>query len=195
MGRHIEFCKDDVLKSAMTIFWERGYNDTSIKDIVAHTNVKPGSLYSAFNGKSDLFQQSLRLYGQENYQFLEHYLKTDAAPLLRIRNLLAALLERLTADNGQKGCLLANSLSEFPGTDSDVQMILRDEFDKIRKLLESVVVEGQDRGDIPTSSKAEDLSTYLLNNLLGLRLMAKTQPSDAQKKRLVDTIINGVSPA
>ena len=71
MGRHIEFCKDDVLKSAMTIFWERGYNHTSIKDIVAHTNVKPGSLYSAFNGKSDLFQQSLRLYGQENYQFLE----------------------------------------------------------------------------------------------------------------------------
>ncbi|MCK5168172.1 MAG: hypothetical protein KAQ66_12635, partial [Rhodospirillaceae bacterium] len=93
------------------------------------------------------------------------------------------------------GCLLANSLSEFPGTDSDVQMMLREEFDKIRRLLESVVVEGQDRGDIPTSSKAEDLSTYLLNNLLGLRLMAKTQPSDAQKKRLVDTIINGVSPA
>jgi TetR/AcrR family transcriptional repressor of nem operon len=55
MARPAEFDRNDVLNKAMDVFWRTGYTATSVSDLVHATNLKPGSLYAAFNSKRGLF--------------------------------------------------------------------------------------------------------------------------------------------
>lgn len=65
MVRQREFDTDKVLLIVMDLFWQRGYANTSMKDIVQATGIQPGSLYAAFGDKEKLFQQAFRKYTQE----------------------------------------------------------------------------------------------------------------------------------
>jgi TetR/AcrR family transcriptional regulator, transcriptional repressor for nem operon len=65
MARPRSFDPDEVLDRAMRRFWERGYRETSVDDLVEATGVKPGSLYNAFHGrKRELFLGSLERYSK-----------------------------------------------------------------------------------------------------------------------------------
>jgi len=63
MARPRQFDPEDVLEQSMHAFWQRGFHDTSVDDLVAATGVQPGSLYNAFKGgKRELFLGSLARY-------------------------------------------------------------------------------------------------------------------------------------
>src|ERR1700730_16089934 len=63
MARPRQFDSDDVVEQSMREFWEHGYHETSVDDLVQATGVRPGSLYNAFQGgKHELFLRALELY-------------------------------------------------------------------------------------------------------------------------------------
>ncbi len=67
MGRPKEFDEAEVLERAVELFWARGYQATSVQDIVDHVGVNRQSLYNEFGGKDALFLAALRRY-MERYQ-------------------------------------------------------------------------------------------------------------------------------
>src|ERR1700684_4507329 len=62
-GRPPSFDRDSALQAATRLFWERGYEATSIGDLTAAMNIKPGSLYAAFGDKKTLFKEAVHAYG------------------------------------------------------------------------------------------------------------------------------------
>src|SRR5438105_373054 len=65
MGRPRQFDSDDVVERSMRAFWEHGYGDTSVGDLVEATGLRPGSLYNAFQGgKHELFLGALERYSK-----------------------------------------------------------------------------------------------------------------------------------
>ena len=63
MGRAREFDADEVLDKALTVFREKGYEATSVQDLVLRTGVNRASLYGAFGNKQKLFQRVMERYG------------------------------------------------------------------------------------------------------------------------------------
>lgn len=61
-GRPRSFDRDAVLQQAMRMFWERGYESTSLADLTSATGLKPPSLYAAFGSKEGLFREAVELY-------------------------------------------------------------------------------------------------------------------------------------
>ncbi len=55
MGRHFEFNRDETLSKAMSVFWQKGYKATSMKDLVDEMGIQPGSIYNTFGDKHSLF--------------------------------------------------------------------------------------------------------------------------------------------
>ena len=66
MARPAQFERDDVLEKAMQVFWEQGYNATSMASLVDATSLKPGSIYAAFDSKEGLFLAALDHYAQQS---------------------------------------------------------------------------------------------------------------------------------
>ena len=63
-GRPRGFDRDSALRCAMLLFWERGYEATSISDLTAAMGINSPSLYAAFGSKEALFRESIELYGR-----------------------------------------------------------------------------------------------------------------------------------
>ncbi len=59
MARQKEFDRDEVLHKAMEVFWTRGYEGTSIQDLVKHMGINRQSIYDTFGDKHSLFLQAL----------------------------------------------------------------------------------------------------------------------------------------
>jgi AcrR family transcriptional regulator len=65
MGRAKQFSRHGVLEKALPVFWRHGFADTSIQELERATGVNKSGLYAEFDGKDDLFLESLRYYLDE----------------------------------------------------------------------------------------------------------------------------------
>jgi len=62
MARTREFDEEKVLEAAMQLFWEKGYEATSLSDLTARMGIQRPSIYSTFGDKKELFEAALRRY-------------------------------------------------------------------------------------------------------------------------------------
>ena len=107
----------------MREFWERGYRDTSVDDLVEATGVQPGSLYNAFpGGKRALFLRALDRYSKLVVPQKLGALEEPGAGLEELRGYFDGLVEDLTTREGRMGCLMVNSTIELAAEDSEVSV-------------------------------------------------------------------------
>ena len=91
-----QFNVDDVLDKAMRTFWSRGYEATSVQDLVECTGINRGSLYATYGDKRELFLASLRHYDQNVRQALVKGLERECGPREAIRRLFQAFVDKVT---------------------------------------------------------------------------------------------------
>src|ERR1700674_2268702 len=109
MGRPKNFSRQGVLEKALPVFWRHGFADTSLQELEQATGVNKSGLYADFDGKEDLFLQSLRYYLEEQ----------DKKGLLTAKPLGWRNIERFLRlapgnSEGQKGCFSVSSMRELP---------------------------------------------------------------------------------
>ena len=114
MARPLQFDPDEVIDRSMHEFWERGYRDTSVDDLVRATGVRPGSLYNAFpGGKRGLFLETLHRYSELVVPEKLGALERPGAGLVELRAYFDGLVRDLSTPEGRVGCLMVNSAVEL----------------------------------------------------------------------------------
>jgi AcrR family transcriptional regulator len=111
MARPREFDVDDALDRATEVFWTRGYEATSVQDLVDALGVNRASLYGTFGDKAQLFSAVLDRYGQHVNRFISRELDAPASGAEAVRAWLRALIQMATQPTGPRGCLLIGSVS------------------------------------------------------------------------------------
>ncbi len=111
MARPREFDVDAVLDRATDLFWARGYEATSVQELVDTLGVNRASLYATFGDKAQLFEAVLRRYGERVNGALLETLGPPAAGAEAVRAWLKALIEKATQPGGPRGCLMLNTLT------------------------------------------------------------------------------------
>jgi TetR/AcrR family transcriptional repressor of nem operon len=109
MSRAIEFDKDEILDKAMNVFWNKGYESTSMKDLMDATGLLKGSIYNTFDSKENLFILCLEKYGRQSKSM--HYKEGDPGEYLR--SFFQRLVDQGVNKDFKKGCLIMNSCMEF----------------------------------------------------------------------------------
>src|SRR5712691_6492648 len=104
MGRPRQFDPEEVLDRSMREFWEHGYRDTSVDDLVEATGVRPGSLYNTFRGgKRELFLGSLERYSTLVVPEKLGALERRGASLAEVRAYFDGLVGDLLTPEGRMG--------------------------------------------------------------------------------------------
>lgn len=88
MGRIREFDEDKVLDAAMQIFWEKGYEATSLSDLTSRMEIQRPSIYSTFGGKKELFEVALRKYMMSRASMIRTKLQSDSSVREALRTFL-----------------------------------------------------------------------------------------------------------
>src|SRR5262245_20802716 len=111
MARPREFDVDEALDRATKVFWARGYEATSVQDLVEALGVNRASLYATFGDKAQLFAQVIDRYGQHVDEVIGGALAAPAAGVEAIRAWFKALIRMGTQVTGPRGCLLVGALN------------------------------------------------------------------------------------
>ena len=176
MVRQREFDTNEVLAIALNLFWQRGYINTSMKDVVQATGVQPGSLYSAFGDKEKLFQQALRKYTQE---FFRASMPRNCPPLMCIQQWLEHLAKAMTNDPKQKGCLIINTAMEREAHSPSTIAIVEDRLDEIESFFQQNLNQAKLNGDLPKAFDVDMTAKALLGSVVGMLAVARMR-RDAQ---------------
>jgi TetR/AcrR family transcriptional repressor of nem operon len=111
MARPREFDPDEALERATQLFWRRGYEATSIQDLVDALGINRASLYGTFGDKPHLFETVLDRYRDQVLAALVRALAPPAAGRAALRAYFSALIEAATQPRSPRGCLLLNTVT------------------------------------------------------------------------------------
>jgi AcrR family transcriptional regulator len=185
-GRPREFCVDQALAAALSVFWTKGYEGASLTDLTEAMGITKPSLYAAFGNKEALFHKALDLYEVEKLQYMRVALEQPTARGVA-ECLMRGALEAQTSNSGPRGCLgVIHSMAcgaEAESIKADVlarrassQAALTARFERAKA-----------EGDLPAQVDVQGLNSYLYALLQGMAVQAGSGASREELERLVDT--------
>ena len=167
------FDLDDAVDCAIEVFWAKGFEATSMADLVDRMGIHKGSLYNAFGSKKELFKRALLKYDQDNRQTTLATLEGVDDAVAAISKLFDAVIAQSTDGSREKGCLLVNTALEHPNHDLDVREIVDTALGDFEAFFKRRIKRGQLRGVIPKSINANQTAKSLLALVVGLRVLSR----------------------
>ncbi|BBI34012.1 TetR/AcrR family transcriptional regulator [Cohnella abietis] len=191
MARSKEYDEDAVLHKAMQLFWEQGYEKTSVSDLVECMGIHRRSLYDTFSDKHTLFLKAMDRYADIMNTRLQRGIKQAETASQAIHFIFKYTIEDREGSSPM-GCLFVNAAIELAGRDADIDSKATKGFATEEQLLSDIIQWGQQDGEFVSDLDAKDLAEPLLNTLLGLRVMARTSISKEKLYRIAEISIKAL---
>lgn len=188
MARAKEFDEQVVLTKAMKLFWEQGYEKTSMQELVDRMGIHRRSIYDTFGDKHQLFLKSLDLYEDNLANRITQRVPADKSVQGQIRRLLSITLER--DEDQPAGCLIVNTASELALIDEEVSQKINEIFNRSENYIYNLLVEGEQKGEIPKSLPLKNAAHYLHTVWLGVRVDAKVTTDPAKIYQSIDLALS-----
>ncbi|MBA2125490.1 TetR family transcriptional regulator [Hyphomicrobium methylovorum] len=171
-GRPREFDTDEALDKALHVFWERGYEGTSLSELTEAMGISRPSLYAAFGNKEDLFRLALDRYARQGPgAALQEALLQPTAKLV-VDRLLRSVAIALTDPNNPRGCLaVQGALSCGEASQSIKQELCRRRAEGEKALAERFERAKAD-GDLPSSLEPAGLARFVMTVTQGMSVQA-----------------------
>ena len=181
-GRPRSFDRDAALDKAIRLFWRRGYEATSVRELTDELGIGAPSLYSAFGDKQQLFGEALRVYDVQYGGFIDLAIAEEPTAELAVARILAEAPARYTRRGLPTGCLI---VSGDAGTSSP------EVAEHLRRIRDSKIVALTDKirtdtaaGRLPDDTDARALARYVMSVLTGIAQAARDGASRAELRRV-----------
>lgn len=190
MARTKDFNEDDVLAKAVCIFWHKGYNGTSMQDLVDGLGISRSSLYDTYGDKHTLFIKALESYKDSASGELCNIISNTASAKEAVRKLFEFTTRELLNDEQHKGCFMVNTEVEVAPHDGEVSTIITQNDQQVEDAFFKAIKKGQDTGEISTNKDARALARFIFNTVKGLRVTAKSTTDKAVFDDIVQLAIS-----
>lgn len=195
MPRTPKFHRETALNNALKLFWRKGYNATSMKDIEEEMDMRPGSIYAAFGNKEALFKETLEEYANLAADEFEQTLAQKTSVLQGLSLYLRNIAVMTATCQPTKACMLVKTLLEFTPEDKAFSDPVRSYLEGFEQRFSEAFELAQQRGEIGRSQSPERLARLLQTNIIGLRTMARRGIPQQQLESLAEDIIARIIPA
>ncbi len=182
MSRLRKFNEEEVLQTALRLFWDKGYDGTSLADLMDATGLTKSSLYKAFGSKEALFWRVVERY-QRDYLDFRHAALAEPTPRRIAEKLLDGIIDLQSGRVNPVGCLelntsLAGSLDSAP-----IRLELIRGRELFRQVLRDRFEEASATAPLPVGMTSDDAASLIISLIQGLAVQAKggAGPETAQR--------------
>ena len=173
MARPKEFDRDEVLKRAMEVFWARGYEGTSLQDLVKHMRINRQSIYDTFGDKHSLFLQALDRYREIQSRKVFEVLDRPGSVKRNLKLLFQEAVNKALSEEGRRGCLVGNAMSELAGRCKETAARTCNSVASAERTFQHALQRGKEQGELPAVRDTRAVARFLYSSLQGLLLLAK----------------------
>ena len=180
-GRPPTFDRATALAAATRLFWQNGYEATSIHDLTEAMGIRPGSLYAAFGDKRALFNEVIEAYGRSPAgEFIWAAMAREATAFAAFHRILFDAATMYTDPETPAGNLLCSAAA----ADVDVAIYMRDLRNASVDTFEKRLTAARDEGEIPATADPRKLAAYFTTVMHGMSQRARDGATAAE---LTDT--------
>lgn len=172
MPRQREFDPHEALQTAIALFWEKGYYDTSVDEVVKRTGVAKYGIYGTFGTKHELFKKALSQYANDRHKDIQRPIRTPDAALPEVLVFFKSVPKIITTKNHPHGCLLANTGVELGMRDVEISNFVKAFFSETASVMQRCLERAVAQGQLPKSTDVTSLATYLVTEFRTALMLA-----------------------
>ncbi|MFD9301327.1 TetR/AcrR family transcriptional regulator [Streptomyces sp. NPDC060048] len=174
MARTKEFDPDTALQSAMELFWQRGYEATSMADLVERLGIGRASIYATFGNKHELYLKALDRYNENRDPALLGELSQPGPALPAVRAVVRRFAaEASSGSRRSNGCFVTNTAAELGARDPVSARRVEASWNHIETLLHSALARAHAQGELRADRDPRALARMLLVLMQGFRVVGK----------------------
>lgn len=188
VGRPRAFDIDRALDRALQVFWEKGYEGTSLSDLTAAMVINRPSLYAAFGNKEALFRKALDSYAERQSA---HVIQALSEPTARavVERLLLAAADSQTDPRHPRGCLMVQGALSCGETANPIRLELNSRRAAGEAALRKRFARAKGQGDLPATASPGDLARYVMTVVQGMAVQATGGASRKDLRRVAQTAL------
>ena len=191
VGRPREFDTQEALDKALAVFWEKGYEATSLQDLTRAMALSKSSFYDTFGSKHELFLAALDRYQTTvAAQRIAALRNSKKGAKGTIAGLFREVIEKMTTEGDRRGCFNSNCAAESAAQDPLVSSRVCSGQEDFEAAFLAVLRRGQQEGEIDSAKNAKALARFLASSLNGLILTAKGNPDPKTLKDIAKVTLS-----
>ena len=173
MARPREFDPQAALQTAIEVFWEKGFFDASVDEVVKRSGVAKYGIYGTFGTKRELFLQALRQYGKDRRHDIQRPIYEPNASVPQIRRFFKEAPKRVMhKTSNRRGCLLCNTGVELGAQDPEARSIVKAFFDDLAVVLETCLKRAVENEEIAAETDVRRIAKFLATEFRALLMLA-----------------------
>ncbi|HBJ02509.1 MAG TPA: TetR/AcrR family transcriptional regulator [Lysinibacillus sp.] len=176
MARTREFDEEKVLEAAMQLFWEKGYEATSLSDLTARMGIQRPSIYSTFGDKKELFEAALRRYTTSRAANIRARLQSHVSVKQAFATFFEEVIQAEYTKDLSNGCFCINTMVELAPHEERFEVLTREHQLYLAVIFQETIERGVQMGELEADTDAKSLAQALIVSLIGLTVMMKSQP-------------------
>ena len=189
MGRPREFDPDEALQTAIELFWEKGYYDTAVDEVVRRTGVAKYGIYGTFGGKRELFLKALEQYGRDRHRDIQRPIRQPDASLPEVLDFFKQASKLMTQKSHRRGCLIGNTGVELGARDAEIGKFVANFFTDLGKALQGCLERAVNKGELDDATDISVIATYLATEFRTALMLAASGHSRRDIERHLEVAL------
>lgn len=169
MANKVKFERENVVRVASQLFWQKGFHATSTRDLQEAVNMRPGSIYSAFGSKEGLYCESLKDYTVQMKTQIEGFLSNADTVLGGLRAFVENVVIKTKDCSPSAICMLVKANSEFAEKDSNLYELSLDLTAQFEAYLTQLFTQAINKGELSNTLTAVEYARFFQVQFTGLR--------------------------
>lgn len=192
MARPKAYNRQKVIADATQLFWKKGYQATSLSELVSVTGLNKHSMYKEFGSKAKFFDECLDHYRGEIGKELLDILKREPLGLGNIRLFFENRITHICSKDF-KCCLMVKSIVEMELIEASAQERIKKQNRMMLEAFRDCLSASVKSGELPKKADPELLANYLLHFLTGMLIAGKPNQGEAEARKLLALVMSVVS--
>lgn len=190
MARCVEFDEREKIEKAMNVFWEKGYNATSMQDLVDAMQINRSSLYNTFEDKHKLFLKCLSTYFDHVLLELKEKVAQEQSAKQALIQLIRDKVSWLV--DCEKGCLGMKTIFEIGSEDSEVRKQIQKYNEMYLVFISEVVQKAIDAKELDETSDAYLIAEYIVTSFTGWKQSYILERNPIRIKKMSEFLIKTI---
>lgn len=170
MARATNYDRDAALDAAMEVFWRKGYHATSLKDLEAALNMKPGSIYAAFESKENLYLLAIERYFEASRHGFRTHMAKAKTPLAGLAAQFQNYAGLAQGHASRQACMLMKTIVDTASTDPKIAAASQHYLDQMCAEFAKAFEAAAAAGEIPRGADPMRLARRFQANVSALRI-------------------------
>lgn len=183
MGRRKLYDPEQARDALAGVFWERGYEGSSLGDLEQATGLPKQSLYREFGDKRAMYLAALSSYERAELHAATKILSRHSDPVEGFAALFETVISKIESEKDRRGCFLCNAASDRTTIDPVIDS-------HVQKAMERLLaVFARPMGDLPGGGAN---ARVLLAGYVGMRVLARSGMPAHDLREIADRLLHSL---